>query len=88
MDNRLIITKKQDCVKTYYFENDKLVTIHAEQTGNSILNNIYIGKVKNIVKNINAAFIEIQKEEKCYISMCIVPILHNEAQLIRQIENQ
>ncbi|MDD3205263.1 MAG: ribonuclease E/G [Lachnospiraceae bacterium] len=69
MDNRLIITRKQDCVKTYYFENDKLVTIHAEQTGNSILNNIYIGKVKNIVKNINAAFIEIQKEEKCYISL-------------------
>lgn len=35
----------------------------------SILGNIYIGKVKNIVKNIHAAFIEIQDKIMCYYSL-------------------
>lgn len=32
----------------------------------SILGNIYTGKVENVVKNINAAFVEIQPGVKCY----------------------
>ena len=35
----------------------------------SILGNIYIGKVKNIQKNIQAAFIEIENGIMCYYSM-------------------
>mgnify|MGYP005792477273 FL=1 len=35
----------------------------------SILGNIYIGKVKNIVKNIRAAFIEIENKIMCYYSL-------------------
>ncbi|RDU23167.1 ribonuclease E/G [Anaerosacchariphilus polymeriproducens] len=34
-----------------------------------ILSNIYIGRVENIVKNIQAAFIEIEKGLKCYYSL-------------------
>ena len=34
-----------------------------------ILSDIYIGKVKNIVKNINAAFIEIKPGLLCYLSL-------------------
>lgn len=34
-----------------------------------MVGNIYIGRVENVVKNINAAFIEIQKGVKCYYSL-------------------
>ena len=35
----------------------------------SILGNIYIGKVKNIVKNISAAFVEVADKQMCYYSL-------------------
>ena len=35
----------------------------------SILGNIYVGRVKNIVKNLNAAFIEIAPKKPCYYSL-------------------
>lgn len=34
-----------------------------------ILNNIYIGRVENIVSNINAAFVKISPTQKCYLSL-------------------
>lgn len=40
-----------------------------DSTKRCILGNIYIGKVKNIVKNIHAAFIEIADGVMCYYSM-------------------
>lgn len=35
----------------------------------TLLNGIYIGRVENIIQNINAAFIRIGKEQMCYLSM-------------------
>lgn len=35
----------------------------------SLLNNIYIGKVKNVVKNINAAFVELGNGQMAYYSL-------------------
>ncbi|MDO5382859.1 MAG: ribonuclease E/G [Eubacteriales bacterium] len=35
----------------------------------SIIGNVYIGRVENIVKNINSAFIEIADKQKCYYSI-------------------
>lgn len=35
----------------------------------SILGNLYIGRVENVVKNLNAAFIRISPEQICYYSM-------------------
>lgn len=37
------------------------------QEQRSILGNIYIGKVRNIVKNIQAAFVEIENGQLCYL---------------------
>ena len=44
------------------------VNVCAEEN-NSILGNIYIGRVKDIVKNINAAFIEFEKGSVGYYSL-------------------
>lgn len=66
--NRIIITKQQlknctrpACVSALY-EGEKLTEVYLDTDENhSKLHTIYIGRVQNIVKNINAAFIEFEK---------------------------
>lgn len=58
----------------FLIEDDEIVEIHCEpaDSGNSVrhvLGNIYVGKVKNIVANIGAAFIEIESGVECYYDM-------------------
>lgn len=73
--NRYIITKEQIAGQKYmisalYNENKKMVEVtleHPEEK--SILGNIYIGRVENIVQNINAAFIQIAPGQKCYFPL-------------------
>ena len=51
-------------------ENGRICQINPMgMSGKCILGNIYIGKVKNIVKNIHAAFVEIADGQMCYYSM-------------------
>lgn len=71
--NKVVITKIPDLgdyIVTAQFEDDKLALLDCDdRKEHSILNNIYIGKVKNIVSNIQAAFIEIEKGFECYYSL-------------------
>ncbi|MBA4687081.1 MAG: ribonuclease E/G [Candidatus Galacturonibacter soehngenii] len=71
--NKVVITKiptLPDYIVTAQFEHDKLVLLDCDnRKEKSILNNIYIGKVKNLVPNIEAAFIEIEKGYECYYSL-------------------
>ena len=76
LDNRLIISRFipaigcREAVVCAYMEENKLMELQIEDEQEvSILNQIYIGKVQNIVKNINAAFIEIEKDIVCYYSL-------------------
>lgn len=79
MDSRLIITRENDRIMTYYMQDNRLVTVQAEYDNKTMLQNIYVGKVKNIVKSLNAAFIEVQPGIKCYLSLkdCEKPIICN-----------
>jgi ribonuclease G len=71
--NKLVVTKipvMEKFIITAQFENDKLVQLDCDDTSSkSILGNVYVGKVKNIVPNIQAAFIEIEKGFECYYSL-------------------
>ncbi|MBH1940982.1 ribonuclease E/G [Mobilitalea sibirica] len=70
MDNKLVIAKQDNKIISAFFEGRDLVQVSLNPTEDSgILGNIYLGKVKNIVKNINAAFIEIADGRMCYYSM-------------------
>lgn len=70
MENRLVITKKDNRILSCFFEGRNMVQVSINTCDNSsILGNIYLGKVKNIVKNINAAFIEIEDGRMCYFSL-------------------
>lgn len=71
MGTTLLITRLQWNSRTYIatalYQDKKILELHLEPDGQqSILGNIYVGRVKNIVKNLNAAFIEIAPGIPCY----------------------
>ena len=72
MNRKLIITKIEDKVITTVLENEKVVELHVsrnEENDTVKLGNIYVGRVKNIVANINAAFIEVAPGVECYYAI-------------------
>lgn len=71
--NKLIITKKDGRYLTALQADHVMVELHLEDE-NTVLGNIYIGKVKNIVKNINAAFVDYQEQKTGYYSLTENPV--------------
>ncbi len=72
MNRKLIITKISETIVTSLFENDDIVEIHCstlDDKDTTMLGNIYVGRVKNIVANIRAAFIEIANGVECYYDL-------------------
>ncbi|MDO4332116.1 MAG: ribonuclease E/G [Eubacteriales bacterium] len=60
-------------------EDDRLTEVHIDQEGQTLLGNIYVGKVKNVLKNIDAAFVEIAGKRTCFLPLSEAqhPILTN-----------
>ena len=70
MENRLVFIKNDNAIISAFFEGRDMVQVSLNPTEeDGILGNIYLGKVKNIVKNINAAFIEIEDGRMCYYNL-------------------
>lgn len=69
MNNKLIISDFfYNILLGYELSEDKLVRIH-NFNENSVLGNIYCGYVRDIAKNINAAFIDFDKDKKGFLSL-------------------
>ena len=68
---RLVVTKKDQYIYSVLFdENNQPLEMSAENADTpSHLGNIYVGHVNNIVKNIDAAFIETDEGCMCYHSL-------------------
>jgi len=67
MQKKIYITPYKDFQITAIFENDVMTDIYADRPDDDgILDRIYVGKVKHIVKNIQAAFIDIGGIEGYY----------------------
>ncbi|MCI8598608.1 MAG: ribonuclease E/G [Lachnospiraceae bacterium] len=74
MDGKLLITRlhtgEQEQIVSAFYENGKAVEISCTMASEKqLLGNIYIGKVKNILTNIEAAFVEIAGGVLCYYSL-------------------
>lgn len=70
MNHKLIITKQKNRIISALYDQKDMIQVNVDDiTKVSILGNIYVGKVKNIVKNINAAFVEIADGVMCYLSL-------------------
>ncbi|MBR1816986.1 MAG: ribonuclease E/G [Lachnospiraceae bacterium] len=68
MMNRFVVIKKDKVKIGYYFEGKNLIDINCYEE-DEILGNVYIGRVSNILNNINAAFVDVSPELSCYLSL-------------------
>lgn len=69
MNNRLIISDfYNNILLGFYFINDELYRIQ-NFSDNSLIGNIYCGYVKDVVKNIDAAFVEFGDNLKGFLSL-------------------
>ena len=64
--DQLIVTKWKDRSLTALLSDGHCRSLTLESGDESLLGNIYIGKVKNVVKNINAAFIDLERKLVTY----------------------
>jgi len=67
---KLVITKIQNYIFSMLYDNyNRVIQINCDGNEDTILNNIYIGKVTNIVNSINAAFVEFSKGKTGYLPL-------------------
>lgn len=75
--NKLAITRWNGQVLTSLLCEGEIIQLSLEdESERSILHNIYIGKVKNVVKNINSAFVDIGNGQMAYYSLTENTIHH------------
>lgn len=64
---KLVITKINNYIFSLLYDNEnRVLQVNCDGSKQTILNNIYIGKVTNILPNINAAFVEFSKGQTGY----------------------
>ena len=69
---KYVITTLSDKITAITFEEGRPCLINVYDNTDdeaALLGNVYIGRVQNVVKNINSAFIEIAKDVVCYYSL-------------------
>lgn len=76
IQSKVIITPYKQNILSMLIHDGQIEKIHVCNQDTDILSNIYVGKVKNIVKNINAAFVEIKPGILCYLSLDDTRDLH------------
>ncbi|MBQ7358727.1 MAG: ribonuclease E/G [Lachnospiraceae bacterium] len=70
VDNKVLIFKRDNQLLTALMQDRTLLEVHVNDEKNtSLIGNIYVGRVQNIVKNIEAAFVEISKGLVCYLPL-------------------
>lgn len=68
--NELIITNYKNSIISAVFDNKQMIQVLAcRKKQPACVGNIYIGRVDNIVKNINAAFVNISENLSCYLDL-------------------
>ena len=68
MDAKFVITKYNDIMVGCLTNEGKPYDIRCYEE-NSLIGNIYVAKVSNILNNINAAFVDIKKDLSCYLPL-------------------
>lgn len=80
-EGKLVITKYQEKYLTLLIRDNRLLAAGATGESEGRIGAVYLGKVKNMVKNINACFVEIANGELCFLplSVCPEPFVLNRA---------
>jgi len=70
MGYKIAITKYKNSILSCVTDGRRIIQLNLDpMEGRHIFGNVYVGKVKNIVKNIKAAFVEIADGTMCYLSL-------------------
>ncbi len=68
--NELVITNYKNSLISAVYEDKTMVQVSAcRKKQTACVGNIYVGRVDNIVKNINAAFVNISDQLSCYLDL-------------------
>lgn len=68
--NELVITNYKNSIISAVYENKTMIQVSAcRKKPTSCVGNIYVGRIDNIVKNINAAFVNISDQLSCYLDL-------------------
>ena len=68
--NELVITNYKNSLISAVYENKEMIQVSAcRKKAAAGIGNIYVGRVDNIVKNINAAFVNISDQLSCYLDL-------------------
>lgn len=78
-DSRLIITRYNGKILSLLIKKNRLIKAQAETDGITRVGEIYIGRVRNVVQNIHAAFIDIGEGRLCFLPLdkALNPIITN-----------
>lgn len=63
------IVRKEEKIIMLGMKNDRVDFISIQCEQKLAIGNIYIGKIKSILNNIQAAFVEVADQKKCYLSL-------------------
>lgn len=75
MSRRFVITRvtmqEQQPLVCAVFEDHQMIEVQCipDHEPQQMLNNIYVGRVSQVVQNIGAAFVEIEKGKKCFLPL-------------------
>ena len=68
--NELVITNYKNSIISAVYEDKTMIQVSAcRKKQTACVGNIYVGRIDNIVKNINAAFVNIAEGISCYLDM-------------------
>ena len=68
--NQYLVTRMDGKIFSFLLQDGKAAEIHCDrENSDSTLGNIYIGKIKNIAKNLGAAFVETAPGQVCYLPL-------------------
>ena len=68
--NELVITNYRNSIISAVYENKQMTQVLAcHRKSVASVGNIYVGRIDNIVKNINAAFVNISDKVSCYLDL-------------------
>ncbi len=68
--NELVITNYKNSIISAVYEDKQMIQVSAcRKKATVCIGNIYVGRIDNIVKNINAAFVQIAEGISCYLDL-------------------
>lgn len=83
--NKLILTRIHGKAIAFLMEDEKLVELAYEKQSKLQVGQIFVGKVKNVLDNIEAAFVEFEKGQLGFLAMQQKGQFHKEQEILVQV---